>query len=170
MNDQRVVGLFAGALQNYMMNLERRVSALEDAPAVTADTPSNYAFVSDTAGLDTTSSTYVDVPGLTTEITTTGGALLIVMAGGRISNLDFQEFTHLGVNVDGTDYTLCSFYQDITADTDDVSVPYGGVRVVAGLAAGTYTITGRLMSGAGGTARLSSTSDSVHNLFVMELA
>lgn len=187
MRDKRVVDAFAGAPQNYMMEVERRLSAAQadittgaaglasltstvtDLAATVDGLALNYAFGTLNSSFSTSSTSYVDISvNLAATITTTGGPLLVMIAGGSFTNADYQRTAFIAIQVNGTDYVVCDYMQDITASTDDIWVPLAGFYVVTGLPAGTYTVKGRAKSENTGTTLIS--GDSRVSLLALELA
>lgn len=162
-----------------MMELERRLSGAQD--GVTAANASlaalaalvdglslNYGYGDSGGGFTTTSTTYVDITSVTCSITTTGGPLLMIIAGGGLSNQDFQRYAYVGIQVNGITYGVTNFFQNITGSGDDVFVPLAGMYVKTGLPAGAYTVNGRLKTdAAGGTAQID--GDSQVSIFALEL-
>jgi hypothetical protein len=94
--------------------------------------------------VSTTSTTFVDVSGVSCDITTTGKKLMI-QASAVMSQSANTGF--MGVRVNGVDYNMAQ-------NTSSTSIEQGRIIPVTGLAAGTYTIQMRIRTDSGGTCTL----------------
>lgn len=160
MRDKRVVDAAKGPGQSYYMEAERRLSAAQDDIASLQDDVSaisftmNYGYSTNGGAANTANTTFTDT-GFSVSLTTEGGPVLVVVAGGAITNDNFQEQTTFAVQADsGADNEIGAFFQDITASTDDFEVPLSGVTVITGLSAGAHTFKLRFRTTAGGVARI----------------
>lgn len=185
MKDQRAVEAFKGPAQSYGMELERRVSAAQDdlasnTTAISANTTAIEATAADladlaatvaglsfalntehatiTSNMSTSSSSFVDMFAGSTDvtITTTGGDLLVLVSGGGLYNNSNTEHSYIGINVDGTDYTINHMRQNAAtaADLDNTEHPWGGFLYLTGVSAASHTAKLRIRSSAGGTAEI----------------
>lgn len=178
MKDQRAVEAFKGPAQSYGMELERRVSAAQDANTTNATAIAaavsdiealaavvaglsftmNTAHATVTSNMTTTSSSFVDMFAGSTDvtITTTGGDLLVLVSGGGLYNNSNTEHSYIGINVDGTDYTINHMRQNAAtaADLDNTEHPWGGFLYLTGVSAAAHTAKLRIRSSAGGTAEI----------------
>lgn len=112
--------------------------------------PSNFQEVVGTStDFNTTSTSYVDITGMSLSITTVGGNLLVVVTG-RLSTTNYPYESSLAVNIDGTDYDVCG------GNLMDASTTFGvyvcAVRRLA-VTSGAHTVKLRLkIAGGGATA------------------
>lgn len=159
--DARVLAAFAqGLARPYMLGVEQRLTeAGSQLGRVTGGAAGlarlNHAYVRTTTGFSTTSSTAVDVTGLSLDFTTYGGTLLLI-ATGEWFYVDASAGAtgEFGFSIDGgADEWV--WLHDTSTDTDT----YGLAAIRAFSAApGRHSIKGRAKVG-GGTLNVSAGSD-----------
>jgi hypothetical protein len=132
-----------------------------------AVTKVNSVTISPASPLSSTSTSFVDITGLTMSVTTTGGDLVCSITGGPAkAGVNLGDFPIVAINVNGTDYPVGvpSVGTGSTATGSSIS----GQVVVTGLAAGTYTVKGRYKSANGVSVSVLSTTPAYAQLTCVE--
>ena len=94
-------------------------------------------WVQTTTQFDSTSTSFVDVTGVSQSITTQGGDLIVHATGGGFGTGNSGQAAIAAINVDGTDYPVC--YVKGYSTGPSYGALSGSVKVT-GLAAGTHTV------------------------------
>ena len=147
LRDARVLQAFTQGVQRiYMLGVEQRLTSLDSASSSDA-TALNYTYVEKTSGFSTTSSTAVDVTGLSVTITTTGRPVLVaaVSQAFYVSHTG-QATGSFGLSFDGTD-TWCWDHE--TQGNSYRTITGLGVVHLFTASAGTHTIKARAKTNAG---------------------
>lgn len=146
LRDARVLSAFTQGIQrSYMLGVEQRLSALGDAEPVSSEL--NYAYIEKTSNFNTTSSTAVDVTGLSVTIVTSGNPVLVMVSSQALYVSHTTAATgSFGISFDGTD-TWCWDHE--TQGNTSRTITGLGVIHLFEAAAGSHTIQGRAKTNAG---------------------
>ncbi len=109
--------------------------------------PSNFQeAVGSSTDFTTTSTSYVDITGMSVSITTVGGNLLVVVMG-HLYTTNISYDAPLAINIDGTDYDAAGSY---VLNTTSYAVHVCAFRRFV-VSAGAHTVKLRLRTSGGGT-------------------
>lgn len=122
---------------------------------------------SESVSVSTTSASYIDVTGLSTSYTKNGDSsssdlLVFVLTGWRTNSIANARW---GVGIGGTDYDVVEF--ELTTMFNAHIQTVGWVKIT-GVAAGSYTVQGRVKRKSG-TGTITSDSSDTFALLVIEL-
>lgn len=158
LQDARVLSAFTQGIQRaYMLGVEQRLtSALNATGTLSSAGRLNHAFTTSASSFSTSSSTAVDVTGMSVTLSTTGGTLLVLASAQMFyCNASAAGTGEFGFSVDGG-ATEWVWLHDVAAAENDV---YGLAAIRAfTVAAGSHTVKGRARS-AGGSLNIQAGSD-----------
>lgn len=170
LRDSRVLAAFtAGIQRSYMISLEQRVSSALD--LVSAETGGlvgrlNHTFTSSTSSFSTSSTTAVNVTGMSVTLTTTGGTLLVFAAGEMFYlNTSTGGSGEFGFSVDGGAVNWV-WMHDVAGSDNDV---YGLAAIRAyTVSAGSHTVQAKAKVSSG-TLNISAGSDWPRFMMAIEI-
>lgn len=170
--DARVLAAFTQGIQRaYMLGVEQRLTqAVNSASTGASSGRLNHEFVTYASTFSTTSSTEVDVTGMSLNITTTGGALL-VLASAQIFRVTVGASGgsgEFGFVVNGGAAEWVWIHDVPAANTNPGSYGLAAIRAFD-VAAGTHTVKGVARSQYSQTLSIQAGSDWPMFLMAVEL-